>query len=57
MLCELCSTSPGGGDRRGYGRGGKLGQGGLERALMDSVSDSVVHHAHCPVLVVREEEE
>ncbi|HWI45060.1 MAG TPA: universal stress protein [Rubrobacter sp.] len=24
---------------------------------MDSVSDSVVHHAHCPVLVVREEGE
>ena len=26
----------------------------LRRALMGSVSDSVVRHAHCPVLVVRE---
>ena len=27
--------------------------GGIRRALMGSVSDSVVRHAHCPVLVVR----
>jgi nucleotide-binding universal stress UspA family protein len=25
----------------------------MRRALMGSVSDSVVRHAHCPVLVVR----
>jgi nucleotide-binding universal stress UspA family protein len=25
----------------------------LSRALMGSVSDSVVRHAHCPVFVVR----
>ncbi len=34
-----------------------LGSRGLEplrRALLGSVSDSVVRHAHCPVLVVRE---
>jgi nucleotide-binding universal stress UspA family protein len=30
------------------------GLGPLRRALMGSVSDSVVRHAHCPVLVVRE---
>ena len=28
--------------------------GGLRRALMGSVSESVVRHAHCPVFVVRE---
>lgn len=33
---------------------GSRGRGGLRRALMGSVSDSVVRHAHCPVLVVRE---
>ncbi|MDQ3834211.1 MAG: universal stress protein [Actinomycetota bacterium] len=33
------------------------GLGGITRALMGSVSDSVVRHAHCPVLVVRREEE
>ena len=27
--------------------------GGVGRALMGSVSESVVRHAHCPVLVVR----
>jgi nucleotide-binding universal stress UspA family protein len=27
----------------------------VRRALMGSVSDSVVRHAHCPVLIVREE--
>jgi nucleotide-binding universal stress UspA family protein len=29
------------------------GRGGVSRTLMGSVSDSVVRHAHCPVLVVR----
>jgi nucleotide-binding universal stress UspA family protein len=33
---------------------GSRGVGGIRRALMGSVSDSVVRHAHCPVLVVRE---
>ena len=32
---------------------GSHGLGGLRRALMGSVSDSVVRHAHCPVMVVR----
>ena len=32
---------------------GSRGLGGLRRALMGSVADSVVRHAHCPVLVVR----
>jgi nucleotide-binding universal stress UspA family protein len=32
---------------------GSRGQGGIRRALMGSVSDSVVRHAHCPVMVVR----
>jgi nucleotide-binding universal stress UspA family protein len=33
---------------------GSRGLGPLRRVLMGSVSDSVVRHAHCPVLVVRE---
>ncbi len=33
---------------------GSRGRGGIRRALMGSVSDSVVRHSHCPVLVVRE---
>ena len=33
---------------------GSRGLGSLRRALMGSVSDSVLRHAHCPVLVVRE---
>jgi nucleotide-binding universal stress UspA family protein len=33
---------------------GSRGRGGIRRALMGSVSDSIVRHAHCPVLVVRE---
>jgi nucleotide-binding universal stress UspA family protein len=36
---------------------GSRGRGGVKRALMGSVSDSVVRHAHCPVMVVRHEEE
>jgi nucleotide-binding universal stress UspA family protein len=36
---------------------GSRGLGGIRRALMGTVSDSVVRHAHCPVLVVRKEEE
>ena len=35
---------------------GSRGLGGIRRVLMGSVSDLVVRHAHCPVLVVREEE-
>ena len=34
---------------------GSRGLGGIRRALLGSVSDSVVRHAHCPVLVVRNE--
>ncbi len=34
---------------------GSRGLGGIRRVLMGSVSDSVVRHAHCPVLVVRKE--
>jgi nucleotide-binding universal stress UspA family protein len=33
---------------------GTRGQGRMRRALMGSVSDSVVRHAHCPVTIVRE---
>jgi nucleotide-binding universal stress UspA family protein len=33
---------------------GSRGLGGVRRALMGSVSDSVVRHSHCPVLVVRQ---
>jgi nucleotide-binding universal stress UspA family protein len=36
---------------------GCRGLGGVKRALMGSVSNSVVRHAHCPVLVVRKEPE
>ena len=32
---------------------GGRGLGGMKRALIGSVSDSVVRHAHCPVLVAR----
>jgi nucleotide-binding universal stress UspA family protein len=34
---------------------GNRGLSLLKRALMGSISSSVVHHAHRPVLVVREE--
>lgn len=34
---------------------GSRGRGGIRRALLGSVSDSVIRHAHCPVLVVRKE--
>jgi nucleotide-binding universal stress UspA family protein len=32
---------------------GSRGLGGMRRAVMGSVSDAVVRHAHCPVVVVR----
>ncbi len=35
---------------------GSRGLGGMRRSLLGSVSDSVVHHAHSPVLVARGEE-
>jgi nucleotide-binding universal stress UspA family protein len=35
---------------------GSRGLGGIRRMMLGSVSDSVVRHAHCPVLVVRKEE-
>jgi nucleotide-binding universal stress UspA family protein len=35
---------------------GSRGLGTLKRALLGSVSESVVLHAHCPVFVVRAEE-
>jgi nucleotide-binding universal stress UspA family protein len=34
---------------------GSRGLGGIRRALMGGVSDAVVRHARCPVLVVRQE--
>jgi nucleotide-binding universal stress UspA family protein len=36
---------------------GSRGLGAMRRVLMGSVSSSVVRHAHCPVLVVRGEEQ
>jgi nucleotide-binding universal stress UspA family protein len=36
---------------------GSRGLGAVRRALMGSVSESVVRHAHCPVFVVRPEKE
>jgi nucleotide-binding universal stress UspA family protein len=34
---------------------GSRGLGGVKRALLGSISDSVVRHAPCPVMVVRQE--
>lgn len=36
---------------------GSRGRGGVRAALLGSVSDAVLHHATCPVLVVRPPEE
>jgi nucleotide-binding universal stress UspA family protein len=36
---------------------GSRGLGGVRRALIGSVSDSVVRHAHCPVMVVHPEKQ
>lgn len=36
---------------------GSRGLGALRRAVLGSVSESVVRHAHCPVFVVRRDEE
>jgi nucleotide-binding universal stress UspA family protein len=35
---------------------GSRGVGTLSRALLGSDSGNIVHHAHCPVLVVRDGE-
>ena len=35
---------------------GSRGYGRLKRALLGSVTDAVVWHAHCPVTIVREED-
>jgi len=35
---------------------GSRGRGGIRRALMGSVSNSVVRYPYCPVLIVRNED-
>src|SRR5262245_30465697 len=32
---------------------GSRGLGGIKSLLLGSVSDNVLHHAHCPVLIIR----
>jgi len=32
---------------------GSRGLSGIKSFLLGSISDRVVHHAHCPVLIVR----
>ncbi len=33
---------------------GTRGMGTIKRTIMGSVSDHVIHHAHCPVVVCRQ---
>ncbi|CAN5858239.1 hypothetical protein BH23ACT11_BH23ACT11_04910 [soil metagenome] len=35
---------------------GSRGLGAVARSLLGSTSNSIVRHAHCPVLVIRDEE-